>query len=70
MITVLISVRDFLFALALAWVGITLVSPAPHAEQHARPVAGASAPASCSDARACSASHRPHFDALNCDDQK
>lgn len=76
MIAVLIAVRDFLLALAFAWVGITLDHPssssAPQQQppQHAQPAqSGASSTASCSAARLCTTGERPHFDALNCDEK-
>ncbi len=77
MIAVLIAVRDFLLALAFAWVGVTLDRPsnasAPQAQpqQHAQTAqsGGASSTASCSAARLCATGERPHFDALNCDEK-
>ena len=75
MIAVLIAVRDFLLALAFAWVGVTLDRPSSSAtqaqpQQHAQPAqSGASPTAACSAARLCTTGERPHFDALNCDEK-
>jgi hypothetical protein len=70
MIAVLIAVRDFLLAMALAWVGVTLDRPATQAQTHpqAQQTSGGAA-ASCSDAHMCSSSERPRFDSLNCDEK-
>ena len=61
MVSVLVAIRDFLIAMALAWVGITLEHSADH--RAPREPAARSAPTACTDGAACNV-QRPQFDAL------
>lgn len=67
MISVLIAVRDFLLALALSWVGVTIEQPAPPAAQPPAAQHAASTPA-CGDGQMCAA-QRPQFDSLTCNER-
>jgi hypothetical protein len=72
MIAVLIAVRDFLLAMALAWVGVTLERPSAQTQAHPQAQQqqqASGAPAACSDGHMCSAAERPHFDSLSCDEK-
>jgi hypothetical protein len=75
MFAILLAARDFLLAIALNWVGVTLEPPS-EVLREARPPAPAASSASPSassacvaDGGACITAQRPGFNALDCTGQ-